>query len=75
MRAITGVSALPGVMNGHRSVALSRKSFSAATRKTGKTGRGLTMAQIDKLISGAGAVVLILSAFYFTPIVGSIFVK
>lgn len=75
MRAITGVSALPGVMNGHRSVMLSRESFAAATRKTPKTGRGLTMAEIDRLISGAGAVVLILSAFYFAPIVGSIFLK
>jgi len=75
MRAITGVSALPGVMNGHRRVTLRRKSFETATRKAGKTGRGLTVARTDRLISGAGAVVLALSAFYFAPIVGSIFLK
>ncbi len=33
------------------------------------------MAEIDRLISAAGAVALILSAFYFAPIVGSIFMK
>lgn len=75
MRAITGVSALPGVMNGHRSVALSRKLHEAATRKTPKTGRGLTVARVDRLISGAGVVALVLSVFYFAPIVGSIFLK
>jgi hypothetical protein len=75
MRAITGVSALPGVMNGHRSVTLCRKSFEAPTRRAGKTGHGLTVSRIDRLISGAGAVALALSAFYFAPIVGSIFLK
>jgi hypothetical protein len=75
MRAITGVSALPGVMNRHRSVTLRRESFAAATRKTGKEGHDLTVARIDRLISGAGAVALALSAFYFAPIVGSIFMK
>ncbi|MDD4092896.1 MAG: hypothetical protein PHQ63_10065 [Smithellaceae bacterium] len=54
---------------------LSRESFATATRKTPKTGRGPTMVEIDRLISGAGAVVLILSALYFAPIVGSIFMK
>ncbi|HOG11510.1 MAG: hypothetical protein PHW80_07330 [Smithellaceae bacterium] len=75
MRAIISVSGWPCGGNGHRSVALSRKSFAAAMRKTPKTGRGPTMAEIDRLISAAGAVALILSAFYFAPIVGSIFMK
>ena len=75
MRAITGVSALSGVMNGHRSVTLRRESFAAATRNGGKEGHDPSVARIDRLISAAGAVALALSAFYFAPIVGSIFLK
>jgi hypothetical protein len=40
-----------------------------------KKGRCAAIVWIDWLISGAGAVVLALSAFYFAPIVGSIFLK
>ncbi|HPC86588.1 MAG TPA: hypothetical protein P5238_07285 [Smithellaceae bacterium] len=75
MRAIISVSGWPGAVNGRRNVTLSRTSPAAAACKTGKTGRGLTAAEIDRLISAAGAVVLALSALYFAPIVGSIFLK
>lgn len=74
MRAIISVSGWPCDGNVHRSVAPGRTS-PAAARSTGKTGRGLTMAEIDRLISGAGAVVLALCALYFAPIVGSIFLN
>ncbi len=75
MRALYGVSVLPGALDGHRHIAIGRTSPAAAMRKPAKTVRGLTVAKIDRLISVAGALVLALSALYFAPIVGSIFMK
>lgn len=75
MSAITGVSALPGGMDRPGSVRLNRESFTAEKHTVRKKGRCAAIVWIDWLISGAGAVVLALSAFYFAPIVGSIFLK
>jgi hypothetical protein len=68
MQTTTGISSLQMAMSENPTASSNRELFGAMMRKVEKTDWDLVIAKIDKQISRAGAVVLAMSALYFTSI-------
>lgn len=68
MRTTSGVSSLSVSMGENQPVMPDRESFRTMMRQAQETDWDLMIVKIDKWISRIGAIVLALSALYFTPV-------
>jgi len=75
MQTTTGITTMQMAMSENPTIPSNREMFGTMVRKARKTDWDLVIAGIDKQISRAGAVVLVLSALYFAPVLLSMLLR
>ncbi len=75
MQTTTAVSTMQMTMNENPALPANRELFRTTIRKAKKTDWDRVIVKADRLIAGAGVVILAMSALYFVPVFVSILSK